>query len=59
MALLTAFVSFQCTSWVAGQMNIWLKAEGFGVEQISLYPTGGTCKVSCLNSASRAADERF
>jgi hypothetical protein len=36
---LTAY-SFQCTTYVAGQMTLWLKDEGYSVAQINVYSTG-------------------
>ncbi len=36
---LTEF-SFQCTSYVSGQMTLWLQAEGYSVEKINYYSTG-------------------
>lgn len=34
------YIFFQCTSYVAGQMTLWLKAEKYSVEQINVYSTG-------------------
>jgi hypothetical protein len=38
-------LSFQCTSYVGGQMNIWLKYEAdthgtYTIPQVNIYPTG-------------------
>lgn len=33
-------ISFQCTTYIAGQMTLWLKAEGYSVEQINVYSSG-------------------
>ncbi|KAI1846640.1 hypothetical protein JX266_007213 [Neoarthrinium moseri] len=44
IAVLT-YVCFQCTSYVGGQMNIWLKYEAdthgtYTIPQVNIYPTG-------------------
>ncbi|KAK4118832.1 MFS general substrate transporter [Parathielavia appendiculata] len=39
IAVLT-YILFQCTTYVAGQMTLWLKAEGYSVEDINIYSTG-------------------
>ncbi|ETS80960.1 hypothetical protein PFICI_08489 [Pestalotiopsis fici W106-1] len=44
VAVLT-YICFQCTSYVGGQMNIWLKYEAdthgtYTIPQVNIYPTG-------------------
>ncbi|KAB5560339.1 major facilitator superfamily domain-containing protein [Coniochaeta sp. 2T2.1] len=34
------YIFFQCTTYVAGQMTLWLKSEGYSVEQINVYSSG-------------------
>ncbi|KFY49844.1 hypothetical protein V496_09772 [Pseudogymnoascus sp. VKM F-4515 (FW-2607)] len=35
------YVTFQCTTWVGGQMGLWVKSTGqYSVELINILPTG-------------------
>lgn len=35
------FRSFQLTTWVAGQMIVWVKSTGqYSIEMINILPTG-------------------